>query len=103
MCLRVYAVTGGNKLLAGPLSVLVIAQVCFGIYFTILYGMIPREFGYLSRLCVVSYRPLVQPLPEINLDAYKTCLPPRWRPGEVANVSISVTFGTPLPSDIVSP
>ena len=48
---------------------------------------------------MVSYRPLVQPLPEINLDAYKVCLPPRWRPGELTFTSISVTFGTSLFSD----
>ena len=41
----------------------------------------------------------MQSLPEINLDAYKVCLPPRWRPGELSFAGISVTFGTPLPSD----
>ena len=39
------------------------------------------------------------PLPEIDLDAYKVCFPPRWRPGETAFTSISVVFGAPLPSD----
>ena len=46
----------------------------------------------------ISYRLPVQPLPEINLDAYKVCLPPRWRPGVLTFAGISVTFGTPLPS-----
>jgi hypothetical protein len=40
----------------------------------------------------------VAPLPKINLDAYKSCFPPRSRSREVAFAGISVTFGMPLPS-----
>jgi len=101
MCIRVYAVTERNKLLCGALPLLIVAQLCFGIYFTVMNGTTPREsFNRLfihSR--VVLYEPLVSPLPEINLDAYKSCLPSRWRPGELTFASISITFGMPLPSD----
>lgn len=101
MCIRVYALTERNKLLCGALSVLTVAQFCFGIYFTVMNGTTPCEFPdrFFVRSRVVLYRPLVSPLPEINLDAYKSCLPPSWRPGELTFVSISVTFGTPLLSD----
>ena len=48
MCLRVYAVTGKNKLLCGVLSVLAATQFSFGIYSAFVDGTGPREF--LNRL-----------------------------------------------------
>ena len=50
MCLRVYAVTGRNKLVGGTLSVMIVGQLCFGIYFTVVNGTTPCEF--LDRLAV---------------------------------------------------
>ena len=90
--------TRRNKLLAGALSLLTVAQFCCGIYNTVIDGMSLREF--LNRLFVrvLSHRSLAQPVPKINLDAYEVCLPKKWRPGELISTSISVTFGTPLPS-----
>jgi len=51
MCLRVYAVTRRNKLIGGALSVLIVAQFCFGIYFAVVDGTSPCEF--LNRLLFV--------------------------------------------------
>jgi hypothetical protein len=50
MGLRVYAVTGRNKVVGGALSALIVAQLGFGIYFTVVYGTTPCEF--LDRLFV---------------------------------------------------
>jgi len=90
-------VTGGNKLLSGMLSILIVAQLGFGIYFIFVSAITPCEF--LDRLFVRvwSHRPLAGSLPDINLDAFRTCFPPRWRPGEVTFTSISVAFGAFLP------
>ena len=57
--------------------------------------------GFLNRLFVrvLSYRSLVQPVLEINLDVYNVCIARNWRPGELAFASVWITFGTPLPSD----
>jgi len=54
---------------------------------------------FFSFARVVSSATIVASLPDINLDAYKICFPPRWRPGELTFTSISVTFGAFLPSD----
>lgn len=99
MCLRVYAVTRRNKLLSGTLSLLIAAQLCFGIYFTVMYSMAPCELLNRSFICVWSHRLLVQPLPEIDLNVYKVCLPPKLWPGELTFAGISVTFCTLSPSD----
>lgn len=50
MCLRVYAITGGKKLLSGALSILIVAQLGFGIYFIFVNATTPCEF--LDRLFV---------------------------------------------------
>ena len=52
------------------------------------------------RSCVISPRSLVQSLPEIDLDTYKLCLPPKFRPGELTFTTLSVVFGTLLPTDL---
>jgi len=105
MCLRVYAVTQKNKLLCGVLSVLAATQLGLGICYAVVEATGPCEF--LNRLFIPTlfHWSLVQPAPDINLDIFKVCLPRRWLPGEVAFASISVIFGTPLPSDfnIISP
>jgi len=99
MCVRVYAVTGRNRFLCGALCVLASAQLGFGVYHTVMYSVLPC--GFLNRFFVraVSSRSLVQSLPEIDLDAYRVCIPPKFRPGEVTFTSISLVFGTLLPSD----
>jgi len=99
MCIRVYAVTGRNKLLCGVLSVLIAAQLSVGIYFAIVDGTGPGEF--LSRLfvCMLSHRSSVQPPPEMNLDAYNVCIPRDRRPAVLAFSSVSVAFGASLPSN----
>jgi hypothetical protein len=43
----------------------------------------------------VSRRLPVNPLPPINLDAFKICSFNQWRPGEFGFVIIAVSFGTP--------
>ena len=43
MCVRVYAVTGRSRLLCGVLFVLAIAQLCFGVYHTVMYSVLPCE------------------------------------------------------------
>ena len=61
------------------------------------FMLVPQPF-VCSR--VVSSRSLVQSLPEIDLDAYRVCVPPKFRPGELTFTSISLVFGTLLPSDL---
>jgi len=73
--LRVYAVTGKNKILGGLLSALISAQLCFGFYLVMRLGMGSP-----------------QPLPEIDLDQFKVCLTERWQVGEIASVGIPVVF-----------
>jgi len=51
MCLRVYGVTGRNDLIGGALSVLIVAQFCFGIYFTVTHGT--KQCEFLNRLLFV--------------------------------------------------
>jgi len=99
MCLRVYAVTRKNKLLCSALSVLIAAQLSTGIYFAFKYGTGPCEL--LSRLSarVLSHRSSVRPPPEVHLNVYNVCIPQEQRPAELAFNSISVAFGTHLPSD----
>ena len=83
-------------MLGGALSAIIAAQLCFGIYFTIGAARNPREL--LSRsVCsyVGSSRPLVQPLPEINLDAFNFCAYKRWRFAELFAAGIVISFGTP--------
>jgi len=58
---------------------------------------VPQPF---IRSRVVSPRSLVQSLPEIDLDAYRVCVPPKFRPGELTFTSISIVFGTLLPTDL---
>ena len=91
--------TGKNKLLCGVLSALIVAQLSFGIYFAIVDGMGPSEL--LNRLFVrVSFhRSSVQKFPEINLEMFYVCVPRERRHVELAFISISVAFGTPLLSD----
>ena len=50
MCLRVYAVTGRNKLLGGALSVIIVMQLCFGTYYTI--GAVRNPCKFLSYLFI---------------------------------------------------
>ena len=101
MCVRVYAVTGRNRFLCGALCVLTAAQLCFGIYYTVMYSVLPCETldSFFAHAWFNS-RSLVQSLPEIDLDAYRVCVPPKFRPGEVTFTSISFVFGTLLPSDL---
>jgi len=101
MCLRVYAVSGRNKLLRGALSVLIVAQLSVGIYFAAVDGTGPSEFlnRLFVRMCTLFHHPSVQLPPEINLDVYKICIPRHWRPVVVAFSSVSVAFGAHLSSD----
>ena len=101
MCIRVYAVTGRNRFLCGALCILAAAQLGFGLYHTVMYSVLPCESPQqFFRSRVVSSRSLVQSLPEIDLDVYRVCIPPKFRPGEVTFTSISFVFGTLLPSDL---
>ena len=99
MCLRVYAVTRRNKLICGVLSALIAAQLSFGIYFAVVDGTGPSEFLNHLPVRVLSHRSLVQKFPEISLDMFHVCVPQERRHVELAFISISVAFGTPLPSD----
>ena len=99
MCLRVYAVTRRNKSLCGALSVLIAAQLSTGIYFAFMYGTGPCELLSRPFVRVLSHRSSVQPPPDVDLDVYKVCFPREQRPAELAFNSISVAFGTPLPSN----
>jgi hypothetical protein len=41
---RIYALTGGNRLIGGLLFVLIFAQLCFGVYFLTKTAMSPGKF-----------------------------------------------------------
>ena len=90
-----------NRLVGGALSVLIVAQISFGIYSVIRTGMGPREF--LSRLFVrarAHWSLAVLTLPEIDLDPFKVCTYKRWRLGELIYVNLLIAFGTPSPSSV---
>jgi len=92
-------VTRRNKLLSDVIHVLIVAQLIVGIYFAAVDGTGPSEF--LNRLFVrmLSYRLSVKPPPETNLDVYNIWIPRDRRPAVVVFSSVSVAFGTSLPSD----
>ena len=45
------------------------------------------------------HRPTVEPLPEINLDAFKICIYKRWRLGELVYYNMAMFFGVFSSSD----
>ena len=94
MATRVYAVTGRGKLLGVVFCALIAAQFGFGLYSFVWYGERPSGSLDSIRSFVVSCLPLVIKLPEVSLDAYKLCLPLKWRTGELTFNSITVVFGT---------
>jgi len=93
--LRVYAVTGRNKSVAGGLSVLVAAQIPLGIYSIIRAATVPSWFLDCVFVRVRTHRPLVLLLPNIDLDVFKTCIYGRWRLGELLFANTAIVFGTP--------
>jgi len=74
LTLRVYAVTGKNKWIAGSLYGLTIVQLGVGAY-----------------LCVYSFLDPLQ-LPQINLDAYRVCLFKNPIFGSLVFTSLSLAF-----------
>ena len=52
MHLRLYAVTGRNKLCASVLSALILAQIASGLGLTIVAGIRPRKFLNHLLVCV---------------------------------------------------
>ena len=91
--------TGRNKLLCGAISVLIAAQLSVGIYFAVVDGTGLSEFLNHLFVRILSHRSSVQPPSEMNLDVYNVCIPRDWRSAVLAFSSVSVAFGTPLPSD----
>ncbi|KAF9648024.1 hypothetical protein BDM02DRAFT_3129359 [Thelephora ganbajun] len=75
IALRVYGVTGRNRLLGGALFVIISAQLCFGIYFVIRAAINP-----------------MRSVPEIDLDAFEVCFSKRWRPGEILFNNLMIAF-----------
>ncbi|KAF9643257.1 hypothetical protein BDM02DRAFT_1545403 [Thelephora ganbajun] len=75
IALRVYAIAERNRLVGGALSVLIIAQLCFGIWAIVMAAIFP-----------------IQSVPEINLDAYRICFFKRWRFGELSFTITTVAF-----------
>ena len=90
--------TGRNKLFGRLLIALISLQLCFGSYFTARTAMNSGEsFSSLAHPCQLI-RPLAQPVPEINLDAFKLCIYKRWRLGEILFTNLVICFGTFSPS-----
>ncbi|KAF9648039.1 hypothetical protein BDM02DRAFT_3116114 [Thelephora ganbajun] len=77
IALRVYGVTGRNRLVGGALLVLISAQFCLGIYFVIRAGINPMSS-----------------VPEIDLDPFKVCLFKRWPLGDILFNNFMIAFGT---------
>jgi len=48
---------------------------------------------------IIDHRPLVLLLPDINLDAFKTCIHGRWRLGELLFANTAIAFGAPPTPD----
>ena len=101
--LRIYAVTGRNKLAAGGLSVLVAAQLPLGIYSIVRAAINPSKTFDCSFVRARAHRPLVLLLPNINLDVFKTCIYGRWRLGELLFANTAIAFGTLPTPNVVSP
>ena len=97
---RVYAVTERNRLIGSALALLVALQFCFGIFSIVWVALHPRKSLNHSFVCVRTHRFLVQPIPEINLDAFKFCLYKRWRLGELIYYSQTILFGMLSPSNL---
>jgi hypothetical protein len=95
MCVRVYAVTQRNTWIASALSVIMAAQLGFGIYLIVDAARTPCKFPNRSLVRVEIYnRPLVLPSFGINLDAFHTCSFQQWRVGDLAFGYITIFFGT---------
>ncbi|KAF9648022.1 hypothetical protein BDM02DRAFT_2449903 [Thelephora ganbajun] len=75
IALRVYGVTGRNRLLGGALFVVISAQLCLGIYFVTRAAINP-----------------IQSVPEIDLDPFKVCFYKRWRLGEILFNNFMIAF-----------
>lgn len=75
IALRLYAVTGRNKILGGIACVLVIVQLVSGLWFTAVTGVRP-----------------MQQLPQINIDPFRICFFRQWRPGEFSFIILAITF-----------
>lgn len=75
VALRIYAITRRNRLLGGALALVIAAEMCNGIFSIVWVGLGPLE-----------------PLPEINLDAFKICIYKRWRLGELVYYNMAIFF-----------
>ncbi|KAF9648038.1 hypothetical protein BDM02DRAFT_3116104 [Thelephora ganbajun] len=75
IALRVYGVTGRNRLIGGALFVMVSAQISLGSYFLIRAVIDP-----------------IQSVPEIDLDAFKMCFYKRWQHGEISFTNLVIVF-----------
>ncbi|KAF9648019.1 hypothetical protein BDM02DRAFT_3187465 [Thelephora ganbajun] len=75
IALRVYGVTGKNRLLGGALFVIISAQLCLGIYLVVRAAVNP-----------------IQSVPEIDLDPFKVCFCKRWRLGEILFNNFMIAF-----------
>ena len=102
MYLRIYGVTGRNKLLSGLLSVLIFAQLSFGFYFMVRIGTSPGKFHDHCSSVRGLIRPLAQRLTGINLDAFKICNYKRWRLGEFLFTNLMIAFGMSPDSNAIS-
>ena len=95
---RVYVITGKNKLLGGALALVIVAELCSAMFSVVWFALGPCEFPTRLSFDVCLRRPLVQPLPEVNLDPFKICIYKRWETGELMYYGLAMLFGTSSPS-----
>ena len=93
--------TQRNTWIASALSVIMAAQVGFGMYLIVEVARSPCKFPtpFFVRVRIHN-RPLVLPSFGINLDAFNTCAVQRGRVGDLIFGYITIFFGTPSLSDL---
>ena len=93
ICLRLYAVTGRNKLYGAVFITLITGQFGGGLWYDIVSGRAPSELFIDLLIFAQSHWLSVQKLPPINLDAFRACAAASVRSGAISFVSIAIAFG----------
>ena len=94
--LRVYAVTGNNRLIGAGLSFITLVQFTLGMYMSVLFALqgcaspFARPQTYLLKPHSI---PKAAQVPAAPLEEYQICLFQRWRTGELVYTVLSVLYG----------
>ena len=91
--------TERNRRLGIVLLSLIVAQLAVGIALTVRAAIRPCEFFSSFRPHADSGPPIVQQLPEIDLDVFKLCSTDPWKVGFLLSLNTGVAFGAPPSSN----